>query len=260
MKQIPLLELLNRAGHAEERARALVLAGRVFVDGRRETRAGIQVDPDCELRVTAEKQYVSRAAHKLETAFAEFQPEVDGRVCLDLGAAHGGFTQFLLEHGAARVYAVDVAYGMLDYKLRRDERVVVLERRNARKLEADWIEQADRNRREGLVVTCDVSFISLKSILPPLADFAGEIAGPLEGYILVKPQFEASKETDGGILKDPAVVERVLAEIRSEAESLGFQVSGMIPAGITGAKGNQEFVMGILYESGHKSGEGKSDQ
>ena len=184
MKKVSLLELVAALGHSPESAKALVLSGRVFVNGNRETRVGLKIKPDSRLEVQGEKKYVSRAAHKLLGALEIFKPEVQGRICLDLGASHGGFTQVMLEAGARRVYAVDVAYGIFDYNLRQDPRVVVLERRNARDLEAEWLDSEDLSNPEGFLCTADLSFISLRSILGPLYRLSKHITG-LQALLLI---------------------------------------------------------------------------
>ena len=242
-----LLRLLEERGYESERARGLILSGRVLVEGRPETRVHVSLDPDVALEVREEKEYVSRAAYKLLGALRDFALSPEGRVCLDLGAAHGGFTQVLLERGAVRVYALDVAYGMIDYGLRRDERVVMLERRNARRLAADWLLPEDLARPDGLFVTSDLSFISLRSVLPALAELARALAGPLEGVLLIKPQFEASERTEKGVLRDPEAREAVLADVMEAARGLGFVLEGPVPADITGEKGNQEYAVRVVF-------------
>lgn len=180
--------------------------------------------------------YVSRGGIKLEHALKEFKIDVSGKTCLDVGASTGGFTDCLLQHGAAKVYAVDVGYGILAWKLRKDPRVVVVERTNARYL--------DKSRVTGHVstVTMDVSFISLSKIFPAvynLLEDHGEVVA------LIKPQFEAKREEveRGGIVRDEAVRKRVVEKVKKEAEAAGFTVKGVTPSPIEGADGNVEYFI-----------------
>jgi 23S rRNA (cytidine1920-2'-O)/16S rRNA (cytidine1409-2'-O)-methyltransferase len=187
--------------------------------------------------------YVSRGGVKLEHALKEFQLDVTGKTVIDIGASTGGFTDCLLQHGAAKVYAVDVAYGILAWKLRQDPRVVVIERTNARGLTWDDIREFDNsNIRKFDLAVIDVSFIGLSKILPAVYNLlpaGGEVVA------LIKPQFEA-KRTEverGGIVKDEAVRTRVVEEIKAKAETIGFEAKGIIKSPITGADGNIEYLI-----------------
>ncbi|MEW6219027.1 MAG: TlyA family RNA methyltransferase [Thermodesulfobacteriota bacterium] len=240
MKQkIRLDALLVSRGLApsRQRAQALIGAGQVRVGGAMADKAGREVDPDCLVTLAADPcPYVSRGGLKLAAGLVHFRIEVAGRSCLDVGASTGGFTDCLLQHGARRVYAVDVGYGQLDWRLRQDPRVVVMERTNARQLTRDLLPELVS------LATVDASFISLTLILPvllPLFDQAVSILA------LVKPQFEVGKGRvgKGGVVRDPQLHAEVLAGVAAHAEGLGLVVHGSLPAPIRGPKGNQEFLM-----------------
>ena len=229
--------LLVERGLAESRAQAqaLVLAGRV----RGHSKAGEQVDPAAELEVDPGRRFVSRGGEKLANALATFDIDVRGDDCLDVGASTGGFTDCLLQSGAARVCALDVGYGQLDARLRADPRVAVLERVNVRHL--DCTELPFRPT----FVTCDVSFIGLAKALPP----ALACAKPgWRALALVKPQFEAGPRDvgKGGVVRDDAVRERVLGEIVANVPSWGGEVVGTCESGIPGPKGNRELFVYVV--------------
>lgn len=225
---------------SRERARAMILAGRVTVDGTVESKAGAQVRPDCEIAcVSPDFPWVGRGGVKLAHALDVFGIDVTGREALDIGASTGGFTDVLLQRGAARVVALDVGHGQLDWTLREDPRVVVLERRNARDLVLGWLPARPA------IVTIDVSFISLRLILPALPDVLDRDA---DVVALVKPQFEAGREEvgRGGLVRDPVVHERVIERVTASAEALGLRRAGLTPSPITGATGNQEYLLHLL--------------
>ncbi len=240
--RIRLDVLVVERGHAgsRERARALILAGQVRVNGQIVSKAGTFVPADAEVLLTGpEHPYVSRGGVKLAAALEAFGIDVAGRLGLDIGASSGGFTDVLLQHGAARVVALDVGHGQLDWKLRTDPRVVVMERVNARMLSP---EQLPDDARAFGIVTIDVSFISLRHILPvvpPLLAPAGDVVA------LVKPQFEAGRSEvgKGGIVRDPAVHVRVVEDITAAADTLGLKRSGLIESPIAGMEGNREFLL-----------------
>jgi len=222
---------------SRERARALILAGRVRVSGAVVTKSGAGVRPDEPIDV-AERDFpwVGRGGVKLAHALDAFRIDVTGREGLDIGASTGGFTDVLLQRGARRVVALDVGHGQLDWRLREDPRVVVLERRNARQLDRAWLPApAD-------IVTLDVSFISLRLILPRVPPVLAERA---DIVALVKPQFEAGREEvgRGGLVQDPAVHEKVLAKITGAAAACGLARVAMTPSPIAGATGNREFLL-----------------
>jgi 23S rRNA (cytidine1920-2'-O)/16S rRNA (cytidine1409-2'-O)-methyltransferase len=233
--------LLVERGLAESRsqAQALVLAGRV----RGHTKAGEQVDESAELAVEGGPRFVSRGGEKLAGALAAFGVDVSGEDCLDIGASTGGFTDCLLQAGAARVIALDVGYGQLDPKLRNDPRVTVLERTNVRDLSCDELPFQPR------FVVCDVSFIGLGKALPPALACA---APGWRALVLVKPQFEAGPADvgKGGVVRDPEVHRRVLDGIGADAAGWGAQVLGVEPSPLRGPKGNREFFVRLADASG----------
>lgn len=221
---------------SRERARALILAGLVSVAGQPATKAGTPVDPDAEVTVLApDHPYVGRGGLKLAHALEEFRIAVAGREALDIGASTGGFTDVLLQRGATRVIALDVGHGQLDWRLRGDARVVVIEHFNARHLTpADIPSPVD-------IVVIDVSFISLRQILPTIPPLLRPGADIIA---LVKPQFEAGREeVRKGIIRDPEVHARVVREISAAAREVGLTAVASTPSPITGAKGNVEFLL-----------------
>jgi 23S rRNA (cytidine1920-2'-O)/16S rRNA (cytidine1409-2'-O)-methyltransferase len=227
--------LLVERGLAESRAQAqaLVLAG--LVPGYE--KAGQQVEESAELTVASPPPYVSRGGEKLAHALDELGVDPAGRDCLDIGASTGGFTDVLLQRGAARVIALDVGRGQLHPRLRDDPRVTVLERTNARSVsELPFGPE---------LVTCDVSFISLGKALPPALALA---ASDWEAVVLVKPQFEAGRgETQRGVVRDPEVWRRVLRETAEAALGWGAQVAGVVDSGLPGPKGNREFFLHLVH-------------
>jgi 23S rRNA (cytidine1920-2'-O)/16S rRNA (cytidine1409-2'-O)-methyltransferase len=222
---------------SRERARALIMAGQVRVDGQVVSKAGAGVTADATIDVdVGDHPYVSRGGVKLAHALDDFAIDPSGKRALDVGASTGGFTDVLLQRGAASVIALDVGHGQLDWKLRTDPRVDVHDGVNARHLTAE-----DVPHPVDLVVI-DVSFISLGHILPALPPFLAEGA---EVVALVKPQFEAGREQVGkhGLVTDPAVHEAVIAKVTAQAEAAGLTRVAMAPSVITGATGNQEFFL-----------------
>jgi 23S rRNA (cytidine1920-2'-O)/16S rRNA (cytidine1409-2'-O)-methyltransferase len=223
-----------------ERARALILAGQVRVNGQPATKAGHAVLAADEVTLDEpDHPYVGRGGVKLAHALDVFGISPAGRLALDIGASTGGFTDVLLQRGATRVVAVDVGHGQLDWKLRSDPRVVVMERQNARTLTA---EQLPEDARRFDLITIDVSFISLRQILPvlpPLLQPGGDVVA------LVKPQFEAGREEvgKGGIVRDESVHQRVVEEVTTAALALGLQRTNVVESPITGMEGNREFLI-----------------
>lgn len=221
---------------SRERARALILAAQVLVDGRPSTKAGTAVAVDAEVTLVApDHPYVGRGGLKLAHALQAFAITVEGREALDIGASTGGFTQVLLDHGAVRVVALDVGHGQLDWRLRTDPRVVVVEHFNARHLTpADVPSPVD-------IVTIDVSFISLRHIVPvvpPLLRPGADVVA------LVKPQFEAGRdEVRKGIIHDEAIRARVLEEVAAASAAVGLRPVASTPSPITGQKGNVEWLL-----------------
>ncbi len=229
---------------ARERARSLILAGQVLVAGAPVVKVGTLVPVDAAITLKSpDHPYVSRGGLKLAAALAHFQIEVTGLVALDVGISTGGFTDCLLQHGAARVYGVDVGYGQLAWRLRQDPRVTILERTNIRDLPPDAIpEEMD-------LAVVDVSFISLKLVLPQVVRFlrpGGAIVA------LIKPQFEVGKGLvgKGGVVRDEQLQLQTVAEIENFCQSLRVEVSGVIPSPILGPKGNQEYLLYGRYGGG----------
>jgi 23S rRNA (cytidine1920-2'-O)/16S rRNA (cytidine1409-2'-O)-methyltransferase len=231
------LLVLRGLAPTREKAQALILSGAVSVDGRRVDKAGTPVEESAELVVAGPPHpYVSRGGVKLEAALDQFRIDPSGLVCLDVGASTGGFTDCLLQRGAAKVYAVDVGYGQLDATLRGDPRVVVREKVNARSLSKDDVsEPVD-------LAVIDVSFISARLVLPavvPLVAKGGAVV------VLVKPQFEAGRSEvgKGGIVRSEEVRGRVVSEIANAGAGLGLEPLGSIRSPIRGAHGNEEFLL-----------------
>jgi 23S rRNA (cytidine1920-2'-O)/16S rRNA (cytidine1409-2'-O)-methyltransferase len=239
--RLDLLIVKRGLAPTRERARAIILAGQVTVNGQVVSKAGAAVAADAEIDLLKpDHPYVGRGGVKLAHALDAFHVNPNGRTALDVGASTGGFTDVLLRRGAARVIALDVGHGQLDWKLRNDPRVLVREGVNARSLTAHDVPY------RVTLVTIDVAFISLKHILPPLPAF---LESPSDVVALVKPQFEAGRDEVGkhGLVTDPAVHEAVIARITEAAEALGFHRTAMTPSPITGATGNREFFLHLTH-------------
>jgi len=223
-------------------AQARVLAGEVWVAGRQAQKPAEQVIDNAQIEIRGpELPFVSRGGVKLEHALNIFKISAAGKVAVDIGASTGGFTDCLLQRGAVRVYAVDVGYGQLAWKLRGDPHVVVLERLNARYLQPDHL-----NHEKVELATVDVSFISLTKILPAIMPI---LADKAEVVPLVKPQFEVGKGKvgKGGIVRDPEKHRQVLDNLAGFSRQLGFMVQGMVQSPILGAKGNTEFFLHLVW-------------
>ncbi len=224
---------------SREKAKASIMAGIVYVDGQKSDKAGNMVDEDAEIIVKSNIcPYVSRGGLKLEKSMKEWDLNLEGKHCMDIGASTGGFTDCMLQNGANKVYAIDVGYGQLDYKLRIDERVINMEKCNVRYLEPEQIaEPID-------FISIDVSFISLKLIFPVCAKVLAD-----DGQIvcLVKPQFEAGREQVGkkGIVRDKNVHREVIENVIKYAEDNGFYPFGLTFSPVTGAKGNIEYLLAL---------------
>ena len=226
---------------SREKAQAAIMAGQVYAGGRRIQKPSEALNPEDELTVRRPAvDYVSRGALKLEKAVRVFDADLRDRVVLDIGASTGGFTDVCLRNGARKVYAVDVGYGQLDWKLRNDPRVTVMERTNARYLKAESFPE-----RPGITVM-DVSFISIRLILPVAAGIMGD-SGVF--YTLIKPQFEAGREKVGkkGVVRDRAVHEEVLSSVVRFTETFGWRVCRLDYSPITGPEGNIEFLAEIRH-------------
>ncbi len=242
--------LLAEKGLAESRSQAqrLIMAGQVRVDGQMRIKPADQVDEQAKLTVESGPRYVSRGGEKLEAALAAFgMTSLNGAVCVDVGASTGGFTDCLLQHGAGLVYAVDVGYGELHWKLRNDPRVVSLERTNAR-----FITGFDRPIQ---LVTIDSSFISLRVLLPVARGWFEGRRGAV--IALIKPQFEAGREVvarGGGVVRDPAVHRQVLRDLFTFLEGEDFSIRGLIRSPLLGPKGNAEFLAHLETPAGGQRG------
>jgi len=234
--RLDLLLVERGLAASRERAQALLLAGQVRVDGATATKAGTQIATDARIELVGESQrFASRGGLKLEGAIEDFGVSARDKVCLDIGSSNGGFTDCLLQHGARKVYAVDVTIAQLDWKLRQDPRVVTVEK-NARYLRPEDIgETAD-------LIAVDVSFISASKILPAIVPLSAPHADFL---ILIKPQFELEKREigKGGIVRDSALHKKAIERVTSAAAEAGLEILGVQPSRITGAEGNQEYFL-----------------
>jgi len=235
-KRLDLLLVERGCAESAQKALAMILAGEVQVDGQRVQKAGMPVSEVARIEITSRLQkFVSRGGVKLEGALEDFAIEPAGRVCLDIGASNGGFTDCLLQHGAERVYAVDVNVEQLDWKLRQNPRVISV-RRNARELRVeDLPETVD-------LAVIDVSFISVQKVIAP----AVAVANPGAIFvILVKPQFELPREEvgHGGIVKNQALHDQAIQAVRKSAESIGLEYLGVQPSRLLGTEGNQEYFL-----------------
>lgn len=239
MSRIRLDQLVYDKGYADsrEKAKAIVMSGNVYIKGQKADKPGLQVLPETEIEVRIkELPFVSRGGYKLDKALKVFPVDPADKICIDCGASSGGFTDVLLQHGAKKVYAVDVGYGQLAWKLRNDERVVNLERTNLRYVTDEQIpEKPD-------IAVCDVSFISLKLVMPSVAKLLREDA---DIVCLIKPQFEAGREQVGkkGVVRDRKVHEAVINDILSFMPTIGFSVMGLDYSPIRGPEGNIEYLL-----------------
>lgn len=232
------LALVERGlAESRERAQAMIVAGQVMVNDQKVEKAGALVPGDGDIRILGTPMpYVSRGGLKLEAALREFKVDVSGKTAMDVGASTGGFTDCLLQHGCRKVYAVDVGYGQMAWKLRQDQRVVVIERVNIRDMAPSLVpEQVD-------IAVIDVSFISLEKVIPAVRQFLKPGAAVVA---LIKPQFEVNREQvgKGGIVRDEAAREGAKERITAFVQEQGFDVRGVIPSPITGQDGNVEFLI-----------------
>ncbi len=238
MKKVRLDQLVFEQGYTEsrERAKTTIMAGLVFVNGQRADKPGMSVSPDVKLEVRGDAlPFVSRGGYKLDKALKVFPVDPTGKICLDCGASTGGFTDVLLQHGAKKVYAVDVGYGQLAWKLRTDARVVNLERTNLRYVTEEQIPEPIE------LAVMDVSFISIRLVIPAVRRLLTENA---DFICLIKPQFEAGREEVGkkGVVRDSAVHEQVIRSILEFAPTEGFSVMGLDYSPIKGPEGNIEYI------------------
>jgi len=235
-KRLDLLLVERGLAETQRKAQSMILAGEVEADGQKLEKAGESVAEDCHIEIRSRLQkYASRGGQKLEGALGDFGVSVEGRVCLDVGSSTGGFTDCLLQHGAARVYAVDVNTDQLAWKLQKDPRVMRV-RKNAKELTA-----ADLPERAELVAL-DVSFISVRKVLPGVVEGA---RGGADLLILVKPQFELRREEvgEGGIVREIELQEKAVVMVREEAEKLGLSVQAVAASRLAGMEGNQEYFV-----------------
>ena len=233
---------------SRERAHSLILAGKVLVEDQKVEKAGAQVSAECVIRLLGEDlKYVSRGGLKLERALDHWKIAVEGKTCLDIGASTGGFTDCLLQRGAQQVIAVDTGYGQMDFRLRQDERVRLLEKTNARYLTRDMVNAAIN------FIVMDVSFISATLVLPAVIAAAfPELPDDRHGrqiVVLVKPQFEAGREYvgKGGIVRDEAAQLATVEKVKAAVKSLGAAQTDTIDSPILGAEGNREFLLYAVF-------------
>ncbi|HTW63640.1 MAG TPA: TlyA family RNA methyltransferase [Bryobacteraceae bacterium] len=234
-KRLDVLIVERGLAESREKAQALILGGQVLVNGQKSEKAGANVDAQAHIEMLAQPRFVGRGGLKLEAALDHFKISASRKTCLDIGSSTGGFTDCLLQRGAARVYAIDSGTGQLDWKLRNDPRVLVQEQTNARYLTRDEVPETID------IAVCDVSFISITMILPAIAAL---LAPHAEMVILVKPQFELERHQvgKGGIVRDPALHLQACRRVEVAVRALGFQAD-IIPSPILGAEGNQEFLL-----------------
>ncbi len=267
-KRIDILLVDKGFAGTRTKAQAMLMSGSVFIGGQRVDKVGTLVEETAEVEIREKFPYVSRGALKIEKAYEEFDLNFQDKVICDIGSSTGGFTDFALQHGAKKVFAVDVGYGQLDRKLREDSRVVVMEKTNFRDIESrddfskrviltcpgskNHVKNADSGQARMTIekidyFVCDVSFISLKKIIPQIkkiADYSTEC------ILLIKPQFEVGKEIADktkGVIRDEEIQRAVVEDIAKFAESSGFRVQGITDSPITGAKGNKEFLLWLAF-------------
>ncbi len=236
---------------SRERAQALVLAGRVLVNGQKVEKAGAGTEEDAEVRLLGDDlRYVGRGGLKLEAALEHWKIDLTDRTCMDVGASTGGFTDCMLQHGAAEVVAVDTGYGQIAMRLRSDPRVKLLEKTNARYLTVGQLEQAGVSGEISFIAV-DVSFISVTLVLPAVLQAAFTQTGKRrrEMVVLVKPQFEAGREFVGksGIVEDEKAQQGAVAKVRGKAEELGGRAIEVMESPILGREGNREFLMRVEF-------------
>ncbi len=236
-ERLDVLMVERQLAPSREKAKAMIMAGCVLVDGEREDKAGTMFQDTVDITIKGNTlKYVSRGGLKLEKAMSHFAVSLEGKICMDVGASTGGFTDCMLQNGAVKVYSIDVGYGQLDWKLRQDERVVCMEKTNIRYVTPEDIEEmAD-------FVSIDVSFISLTKVLLPVRNLLAE-----DGQIvcLIKPQFEAGREKVGkkGVVRDPAVHREVIEKVIGYAQSISFDILGLEYSPIKGPEGNIEYLL-----------------
>ncbi len=249
-ERLDVLLVKQNLAPSREKAKAMIMAGSVLVDGQREDKAGSMFTDTVKLTIKGHTlPYVSRGGLKLEKAMTHFNLSLDGKVCMDVGASTGGFTDCMLQNGAVKVYSVDVGHGQLDWKLRNDPRVVCMERTNIRYVTPEDLEE------KAEFVSIDVSFISLTKVLPPVRELMEDGA---EMVCLIKPQFEAGREKVGkkGVVRDPAVHREVIEKVVDFARSLSFGVLHLEFSPIKGPEGNIEYLLHLRKQ---EEGQGEVD-
>lgn len=247
MKKKRIDILLVERGYADSRSKAqrLVMAGQVRVSGQVVHKPSIPFSNDAEISIETGQRYVSRGGEKLEAALTAFQIDITGMICADIGASTGGFTDCLLQHGAMKIFSIDVGKGILHWDLRQNEKVVVMEGENARYI--------DRLPEEVELVTIDASFISSKIMLPVVRGWFRDSKGQV--VLLIKPQFEAGKSEVSrgkGVIRDPEVHRRILIDVLEYAQGLQFQISGLMKSPLIGPKGNMEFLAWFKWPGQHE--------
>jgi 23S rRNA (cytidine1920-2'-O)/16S rRNA (cytidine1409-2'-O)-methyltransferase len=263
MARLRLDQRVHALGLTEsrEQARRLIMAGEVLVNGQIVDRPAANVEAEAEIVLKSRPRFVSRGGEKLDAALEHFGIDVRGLVCADVGASTGGFTDCLLQRGAAKVYAIDVGHGLLDYRLRTDPRVVVMEDTNARHLE--------RLPEMVQFISMDAAFISLKTLLPVVRGWTSPPTPALRARVggeviaLIKPQFEAGRtevSKGGGVIRDARVHRRVLAEVLAFAIEQGFAVRGLIPSPLRGPKGNTEFLAWLQWPASASAVQGDVEE
>ena len=249
-ERLDVLLVKQNLAPSREKAKAMIMAGSVLVDGQREDKAGSMFPDTVKLTIKGHTlPYVSRGGLKLEKAMTHFDLSLDGKVCMDVGASTGGFTDCMLQNGAVKVYSVDVGHGQLDWKLRNDPMVVCMERTNIRYVTPEDLEE------KAEFVSIDVSFISLTKVLPPVRELMEDGA---EMVCLIKPQFEAGREKVGkkGVVRDPAVHREVIGKVVDFARSLSFGVLHLEFSPIKGPEGNIEYLLHLRKQ---EEGQGEVD-
>lgn len=224
---------------SREQAKRAIMAGDILVNNIKKTKPGESFPSDVNIEILKRQQFVSRGGDKMLKAMECFDIDPQGKTCIDIGASTGGFSDCLLQHGAEKIYAIDVGYGQLDWKLRQNPKMVVREKVNAR-----YLDIADFDPRPSIAVI-DVSFISLEKILPKTREILSDTG---EIIALIKPQFEADRSDvgKGGIIKDPAVHNKCIEKIKDFSHNINLEVNGLIDSPILGAKGNKEFLIHLI--------------
>lgn len=241
-ERLDILVVKNGLASSREKAKTMIMEGIVLVDGQREDKPGQTFSDDAVITLKGKPlAYVSRGGLKLEKAVSVFDLKLSGRICMDVGSSTGGFTDCMLQNGAAKVYSVDVGYGQLDWKLRNDPRVVCMEKTNIRYLTPDALEERPD------FVSVDVSFISLTKVLNVVYELTAEKAGVVS---LIKPQFEAGRGSVGkkGVVRDPAVHEETIIRVAHFARETGFAIAGLDFSPVKGPEGNIEYLLYLIKD------------